>query len=916
MTAIGNSPGPSFNAANAGPTPSQMPAGASIDTVALPAMAQVGQNIANLSPTQKMEDLINNGKEEYNESVERAINEKIDEAVNLAPKRLLTSLDNLLRFVCELGIHYTKMRDLALDKLILLLEREPMTPESAEAIRKLVDSLVKSLDRNQIQGKAFEYQKKIARAFYLAIEHYLALYAQKHLGAITKELKDQLLKIVNDLDALNKHGDIQLKNTSEMSRESIKRMEDDSSTAAEVLDAVIMLAEGVGGLFNKDPSPLAKNVSKLVSNLRAKRTSSWYDTYLAAKLISQKALVDMDCYSRLLEVMSVTLPCKEKNLAISYAELLTYVARHTRDPRLKTAIVDSRPLQDTAKAAERPHVQITGLCSFLLMKEDKDVRYRAAQLLIDFLRSEDPVIVRMTEAHLLLMYHNTRQHPYFAHDTALYKLLSSLNIGDFQRRFRLPLPKNGSNSAGDASQHSQQQFQSKVAAALSVSSDVVLVSPSSSVTVVLKTDAISPNFHEDPMSPSNNVSDMDKTERENKMTQSVASFVFGSVVPLQDPLPPKPTAETPIVQPSSNALSLQAASASGQLPAGYDPVQSQMQFETKVARSKEEERETNDSDEILISDIETFPGGEEFVEPYLDRELNSEERALLKGWLKDANLLAVCRKEMQISKKFENLRKEGIPQAQLAQEARKLFASSQDIESLMVTHAGLTEIPPEICQLRNLKSLYLDCNRIRTLIPEIGQLKALRLLKLSDNQIEALPPEIVQLQNLEDLGLNNNRIRSLIPEIGQLKALRFLKLSNNQIEALIPELGQLQNLVMLDLENNRLKTLIPEIGQLQKLKDLNVGNNQIVAFIPEVGLLQNLEKLNLNFNRITAFIPQIGKLTKLRLLLVRNNQIKTLSESSQLSRLPNLQHLDLRSNPVRQIPAFLQSKKKQISMDK
>ncbi|MGR0481924.1 MAG: COR domain-containing protein [Candidatus Electronema sp. V4] len=93
----------------------------------------------------------------------------------------------------------------------------------------------------------------------------------------------------------------------------------------------------------------------------------------------------------------------------------------------------------------------------------------------------------------------------------------------------------------------------------------------------------------------------------------------------------------------------------------------------------------------------------------------------------------------------------------------------------------LTELPPELFELKQLTVLYLYYNHLSSLSPKIFQLKNLIGLDLSGNSLASLPPEIVQLKNLTTLGLNGNQLTSLPPEIAQLPKLEWLKLDDNPL---------------------------------------------------------------------------------------------------------------------------------------
>lgn len=308
------------------------------------------------------------------------------------------------------------------------------------------------------------------------------------------------------------------------------------------------------------------------------------------------------------------------------------------------------------------------------------------------------------------------------------------------------------------------------------------------------------------------------------------------------------------------------------------------------------------SDDILKSDVAAFPGGEALVAPYQNRNIYHGERAALRSWLADANLLRACTRITVVKELLDKLRKSNIPDDQLAQEARKMFGSKevQSLSALNLNSIGLTEIPPELGQLRNLENLELNNNRIRVLIPELALLQNLRYLDLSQNRIRVLRPELGQLKKLESLSLNNNEIVALIPELGQLQSLERLRIRNNRIQVIIPAIGQLQNLRQLELDNNHIVAFALALTRLRSLQILRLNNNRITAFIPQLRRLQNLQELQLNDNRIGALIPEIGQLQKLQRFELRGNGIEVLVP--ELQQLKDIDTLDLRNNPLREIP--------------
>lgn len=232
-----------------------------------------------------------------------------------------------------------------------------------------------------------------------------------------------------------------------------------------------------------------------------------------------------------------------------------------------------------------------------------------------------------------------------------------------------------------------------------------------------------------------------------------------------------------------------------------------------------------------------------------------------------------------------------------------------DPETGEVTGGGTAQnslsgpIPVELCQLPNLRELFMSGNKLSGEIPE----------------------EIWNMPSLTGLGLSQNLLTGSIPSsIRNAKKLKQLWLSNNLLTGTLPdEMCELSNLeefivhntthkivagwMVKNTEYNHITGTLPEnIGNLKKLKQLCIGSvgltgelpksiwtcesmevltmpnagekypNTFTGIIPEeIVNMKNLYDFDITGNKFTGTIPKgITKLTNLRGFIVDKNNIE------------------------------------------
>ena len=170
-------------------------------------------------------------------------------------------------------------------------------------------------------------------------------------------------------------------------------------------------------------------------------------------------------------------------------------------------------------------------------------------------------------------------------------------------------------------------------------------------------------------------------------------------------------------------------------------------------------------------------------------------------------------------------------------------------------------------------------------------------LDLSDNGLTELPAEVCGLRELRELVVKKNSIKSLPSDFRRLATtLEELNLSGNVLERFPPVLFDLLCLKSLSLGKNSIEWLPPQIQRLERLQHLYLGGNQLTTVPPELCKLLALESLNLSDNRIILLPTELTLMRKLVSLQLHKNQLQTLPQG--LVRLTNLRELSLRDNPL------------------
>jgi internalin A len=241
------------------------------------------------------------------------------------------------------------------------------------------------------------------------------------------------------------------------------------------------------------------------------------------------------------------------------------------------------------------------------------------------------------------------------------------------------------------------------------------------------------------------------------------------------------------------------------------------------------------------------------------------------------------------------------------------IANLTQLETLLIADNPLNPCPCVLFKLRHLRKLDLAATALKSLPPMIGNLSALTSLDLSDNQLTLVPAAIGDLHALATLDLSGNQL-TIVPEaIGLLKHLTTLNLSGNQLTTVPAGIGHLNALTILDLSANQLQRVPETIGHLRSLTTLDLSENELTAVPATIGNLSHLRELSIATNQLTSVPAAIGRLNALTQLDLFSNQL--IEVPSTIGDLNQLTTLSLENNQLTTVPAAIGRLSALITLD-
>uniref|UniRef100_A0A8C6PT01 Leucine-rich repeat-containing protein 40 n=1 Tax=Nothobranchius furzeri TaxID=105023 RepID=A0A8C6PT01_NOTFU len=229
----------------------------------------------------------------------------------------------------------------------------------------------------------------------------------------------------------------------------------------------------------------------------------------------------------------------------------------------------------------------------------------------------------------------------------------------------------------------------------------------------------------------------------------------------------------------------------------------------------------------------------------------------------------------------------------------------------------------QLASFTSISHLELRDNKIRTLPEQIPVLPELTRLDLTNNDISTLPASLSLLPNMKVLLLEGNPLRGIRRDLltkGTSELLKYLrgrikedpeKADESQTAMTLPSMARvnvhnIKTLRTLEYSDKHADSIPDELFDAasdQGITTINFSKNQLKATPPRLMELQaSVSDLNLGFNKLTD-CSDICKLLQLTHIDLRNNQLSDLP--SEMKNLTKLRSIILSYNRLKSFPEVL-----------
>lgn len=190
-----------------------------------------------------------------------------------------------------------KMR--ALDNLIEILKKDPLTEASASGLLQLSINLMKQLDQ-EFQTETITVQIKIGLVYGLLADLILRHYREGNVNAIEDDLKMQLTKTLEGFDKINTQNHPALSYYVKYAREGFKRLQSDINVFCLAFNTITGTLDGLGMAYKGSIAKGATAVVGAVIDLARRKNEDWFNHAFVFHTLSKEAEKDINQLNQLI----------------------------------------------------------------------------------------------------------------------------------------------------------------------------------------------------------------------------------------------------------------------------------------------------------------------------------------------------------------------------------------------------------------------------------------------------------------------------------------------------------------------------------------------------------------------------------------------------------------------------------------
>lgn len=221
----------------------------------------------------------------------------------------------------------------------------------------------------------------------------------------------------------------------------------------------------------------------------------------------------------------------------------------------------------------------------------------------------------------------------------------------------------------------------------------------------------------------------------------------------------------------------------------------------------------------------------------------------------------------------------------------KGFGQLKNLQLLDLSSNRFVHYPEVINNCTSLLQMNLSYNKIHTLPESINQLNKLAKMNLSHNKLTVIG-DLCQMKNLRTLNLQHNRIASIKTGASNLQNLFLTDNRISNFNDILPKLRALE------IQENPITSISYKDFYPMNLTSLSLNKAKLASVPSELFVkLSRLEKLDLSENNLAQLPDEICLLNRLVFLSVARNKLESLP--NEFPQLRNLKSLDLHSNNIR-----------------